>query len=151
MGVPSMMRLMKSTSEECPPFSPPFLNHPIAGGLYYKDQMLEAAARAKDFHEHRLPKFLGYFDRVLEQNPHNSGYLAGDAMSYVDLSIFQLVEGLRYAFPKAMKRIESKHTELVKLHDRIANHPPVARYLASERRIPFNDMEISRHYPGLDK
>ncbi|MGU7781209.1 glutathione S-transferase [Burkholderia sp. PU8-34] len=126
-------------------------HHPIASGLYYEDQMPEAAARAKDFLAHRLPKFLGYFDSVLERNPHKRGYLAGDALSYADLSMFQLIEGLRYAFPKAMARVERKHAGLVGLHDRVAEHPPIARYLASERRIPFNDMGIFRHYPELDK
>lgn len=83
-------------------------HHPIGSGLYYEDQKAEAAERAADFLEHRLPKYLGYFDRVLAQNPHKGGYLAGSALSYADLSIFQLIEGLRYAFPKAMKRAERK-------------------------------------------
>ena len=126
-------------------------HHPIASGLYYEDQQAEAAERAADFLENRLPKFLGYFERVLAQNPHKSGYLAGNALSYADLSLFQLIEGLRYAFPKAMKREERKIAALVALHDRVALHPPVALYLESERRIPFNDMGIFRHYPELDK
>ncbi|HDR9511716.1 glutathione S-transferase [Burkholderia cepacia] len=126
-------------------------HHPIASGLYYEDQKAEAAERAADFLENRLPKFLGYFDRVLEQNPHKSGYIAGSALSYADLSMFQLIDGLRYAFPKAMKRAERKVAALVALHDRVARHPPVARYLESERRIPFNDMGIFRHYPELDQ
>ncbi|MBU9664516.1 glutathione S-transferase [Burkholderia multivorans] len=125
-------------------------HHPIGSGLYYEDQKAEAAERSADFLAHRLPKFLGYFERVLAQNPHQSGYLAGDALSYADLSTFQLIEGLRYAFPKAMKREEKKIAGLVALHDRVAQHPPIARYLASERRIPFNDMGIFRHYPELD-
>ncbi|MCA3789261.1 glutathione S-transferase C-terminal domain-containing protein, partial [Burkholderia sp.] len=79
-----------------------------------------------------------------------SGYIAGNALSYADLSIFQIVAGLRYAFPKAMKRAERKIPALIALHDRVAQHPPVARYLESERRIPFNDMGIFRHYPELD-
>ncbi|KVL42198.1 glutathione S-transferase [Burkholderia territorii] len=126
-------------------------HHPIGSGLYYEDQKAEAAERSADFLAHRLPKFLGYFDRVLEQNPHKGGYIAGGALSYADLSIFQLIEGLRYAFPKAMKRAERKVAGLVGLHDRVARHPPVARYLESARRIPFNDMGIFRHYPELDK
>jgi glutathione S-transferase len=126
-------------------------HHPIGSGLYYEDQKAEAAERAADFLEHRLPKYLGYFDRVLAQNPHKGGYLAGSALSYADLSIFQLIEGLRYAFPKAMKRAERKVEGLVGLHDRVAQHPPIVRYLESERRIPFNDMGIFRHYPELDK
>lgn len=123
-------------------------HHPIASGLYYEDQKAEAAERAADFIENRLPKFLGYFDRVLERNPHKGGHIAGSALSYADLSMFQLIEGLRYAFPNAMKRIEPKHRALVGLHDRIAQLEPVARYLDSDRRIPFNESGIFRITPN---
>ncbi|WDD91992.1 glutathione S-transferase family protein [Burkholderia sp. FERM BP-3421] len=126
-------------------------HHPIAGNLYYEDQMPEAAARSADFIENRLPKFLGYFSTVLARNPHESGYLAGRRLSYVDLSMFQLIEGLRYAFPNAMARIEPEHAGLIELHDRVAAHPPIARYLASARRIPFNQEGIFRHYAELDR
>ena len=125
-------------------------HHPIASSLYYEDQMPEAEARARDFLKHRVPKFLGYFGKVLAHNPHKSGCMAGDTLTYADLSIFQVIEGLRYAFPNAMARIEPKHPKLTALHDRVAQHPPVARYLASERRIPFNEEGIFRHYAELD-
>ncbi|RQR60138.1 glutathione S-transferase [Burkholderia sp. Bp9126] len=125
-------------------------HHPIASSLYYEDQMPEAEARARDFLKHRVPKFLGYFGKVLAHNPHKSGCMAGDALTYVDLSMFQVIEGLRYAFPNAMARIEPKHPKLTALHDRVAQHPPVARYLASDRRIPFNEEGIFRHYAELD-
>lgn len=84
-------------------------HHPIASNLYYEDQKAEAAMRSEDFIRHRLPKFLGYFERVREQNPHKGGFMVGGQLSYVDLSIFQLIEGLRYAFPKAMARVEKKY------------------------------------------
>jgi glutathione S-transferase len=125
-------------------------HHPIASNLYYEDQMQEAAMRAKDFIKHRLPKFLGYFSKVLARNPHEGGHMAGSDLSHVDLSMFQLIEGLRYAFPNAMARIEPKHAGLIELHDRVAQHPPIARYLASDRRIPFNEEGIFRHYAELD-
>lgn len=126
-------------------------HHPIAGGLYYEDQMEAAAIRAQDFIEHRLPKFLGYFSKVLAHNPHKSAHMAGRDLSYADLSMFQLIEGLRYAFPNAMAGIEPKHAGLIELHDRVAQHPPIARYLASDRRIPFNEEGIFRHYAELDQ
>ncbi|CAN0625547.1 conserved protein of unknown function [Burkholderia multivorans] len=126
-------------------------HHPIASSLYYEDQMREAGMRAKDFIKHRLPRFLDYFSTVLAHNPHKSGHMAGDSLSYVDLSMFQVIEGLRYAFPRAMARIESKHAALIELHDRVARHPPIARYLASDRRIPFNEEGIFRHYAELDR
>ncbi|KVN41211.1 glutathione S-transferase [Burkholderia pyrrocinia] len=125
-------------------------HHPIASSLYYEDQMPEAEARARDFLKHRVPKFLGYFGKVLVHNPHKRGCMVGDALTYADLSIFQVIEGLRYAFPNAMARIEPQHPALTSLHDRVAQHPPIARYLASDRRIPFNEEGIFRHYAELD-
>ena len=124
-------------------------HHPIGSGLYYEDQKRESKRRAGDFLQNRAPKFLGYFDDVLARN--KSGYLAGARLSTADLSLFQIVEGLRYAFPKAMRRLERKHTRLVRLHDRVAERPRIAAYLSSERRIPFNEMGIFRRYPELDR
>jgi glutathione S-transferase len=123
-------------------------HHPIAGGLYYEQQKPAAARRSKEFWRHRVPKFLGYFERVLE----NSGgqYLVGRRLTYVDLSIFQSIEGLRYAFPKHMKRFEKKIPGLVALHGRVAQRPRIKAYLASERRIPFNEWGIFRYYKELD-
>jgi glutathione S-transferase len=123
-------------------------HHPIGSGLYYEDQKKESKRRADDFLKNRAPKFLGYFDDVLARN--KSGYLVGARLSTADLSMFQIVEGLRYAFPKAMRRIERKYARVVRLHDWVAERPRIAAYLSSERRIPFNEMGIFRHYPELD-
>ena len=114
-------------------------HHPIASSLYYEDQKREAMRRAKIFLAERLPKFMRYFERETEPK-----------FSYVHLSLFQMVEGLRYAFPRAMKRIEKKFPAMVKLHDRVAARPRISSYLASKRRIPFNQQGIFRHYPELD-
>ncbi|MDB5601031.1 MAG: glutathione S-transferase [Xanthobacteraceae bacterium] len=124
-------------------------HHPVASGLYYEDQKKEAKRRAEDFRKSRAPKFLGYFERVLAAS--SGPYLAGRRVSYADLSLFQVVEGLRYAFPKAMRRLERKVPEVVALHDRVMVRPRIAAYLNSERRIPFNDMGIFRHYRELDR
>ena len=126
-------------------------HHPIAGGLYYEDQKREAKRRAADFTANRVPKFLDYFERVLAQNPRRGGYLVGGRLSYVDLSMFQMIAGLRYAFPRTMARLESEYPGLVELHDRVSMRPRIAAYLASERRLAFNDDDIFRHYPELDK
>jgi len=123
-------------------------HHPIAGSLYYEDQKREAKRRAADFIAERLPKFLSYFEQVLERN--GSPVLVGNKVSYVDLSLFQMIEGLRYAFPHAMTKQEPKHRRVIALHDRIAARPRLAAYLASERRLPFNQEGIFRHYPELD-
>lgn len=123
-------------------------HHPIGGGLYYEDQKREAKRRAGDFTAERLPKFLSYFEQVLERNA--SRVLVGNAVSYVDLSLFQMIEGLRYAFPRAMTKQERKHRRVIALHDRVAARPRLAKYFASERRLPFNQDGIFRHYPELD-
>jgi len=123
-------------------------HHPIGGSLYYEDQKAEAKRRAKNFIAERLPKFLSYFDQVLKRN--NNTALVGNAVTYVDLSLFQMIEGLRYAFPSAMIKQERKHSRIIALHDRVAARPRLTAYLASERRLPFNREGIFRHYPELD-
>lgn len=123
-------------------------HHPIASGLYYERQKPEAKRRAADFIATRLPKFLAYFENVLKRNP--GGYLLGRKCSYADLSLFQMIAGLRYAFPCAMAKLVRQHPLLRALHDRVAARPRIAAYLASQRRNPFNQQGIFRHYPELD-
>ena len=125
-------------------------HHPISGGLYYEEQKPEAKRRSADFTAERLPKFLGYFEQILRRRPMASDYLLGKAVSYVDLSTFQMIAGLRYAFPRAMARLEPKHPRLVALRDRVSVRPRIAAYLSSERRLPFNQQDIFRCYPELD-
>ena len=126
-------------------------HHPIASGLYYEDQKAEAKRRAADFTTERLPKYLGYFERILQRSKKQGGFLLGRKAYYADLSLFQMIEGLRYAFPRAMAALESRYPLSVALHDRIAARPRVAAYLASARRIPFNQEGIFRRYPELDR
>jgi len=125
-------------------------HHPIAVGLYYHQQKPEARRRARYFAAERAPKFLHYFERVLERNPAGKGYMVGRSLSYVDLSMFQIVAGLRYAFPNMMMRLERTLPALVALHGRVVQRPNIAAYLASRRRIPFNQDGIFRHYPELE-
>ena len=126
-------------------------HHPIATGRYYEEQKDAARARASDFIDHRLPKFMGYFERVLGQNPKGDRHLVGERLTYADLSMFQLIEGLHYAFPRATKRFSAHYRRLAALRDAVAARPNIAAYLASERRLPFNETGIFRHYPELDK
>lgn len=125
-------------------------HHPISSSLYYEEQKRESRRRAAHFTGERLPKFLGYFERVLERNRSGKGYSVGGALSYVDLSLFQMIAGLRYAFPRAMARLEPAHPRLISLHDCVSARPRIAAYLVSERRLPFNQEDIFRHYPELD-
>jgi len=125
-------------------------HHPIAGSLYYHQQQPEAKRRAGHFAGERLPKFLGYFERVLADNPGGDRHLIGKSLTYVDLSMFQVIAGLNYAFPRTMARVKSHYPGLVALHQRVMQRPRIAAYLASPRRIPFNDQGIFRHYAELD-
>ena len=125
-------------------------HHPVAAGLHYEEQQPEALRRAREFCRVRLPKFLQWFESIVVRNPAGSRHLVGGKLSYADLSLFQLVEGLRYAFPKAAQSALAQTPNVVQLHDRIAALPKVAAYLRSERRIPFNEQGIFRRYPELD-
>jgi len=126
-------------------------HHPIAMSLYYEEQKTEAVRRAGFFTGERAPELLGYFEKVLQCNPGGRGYMVGRTLGYVDLSMFQIVEGLGYAFPNMMARLAPEIPGLMGLHARVAQRPNVAAYLASKRRLPFNEDGIFRHYPELDQ
>jgi glutathione S-transferase len=125
-------------------------HHPIASGLYYEDQKKEARRTTAEFLKHRVPKFLGYFENVMARNPRSNRYLIGTRLSYVDLSLFQVIAGLKFAFPRAMDATARRHPRLFALHERVQERPRIAAYLASTRRIPFNQDGIFRHYKALD-
>lgn len=124
-------------------------HHPISSALYYEEQKREAKRYAGHFRKARLPKFLNYFEAVIARNGRGP-YAIGQRLTYVDLSLFQVMAGLRYAFPRAMARAPSRWPRLADLHDRVAVRPRVAAYLASRRRLPFNAQDVFRHYPELD-
>lgn len=121
-------------------------HHPVSSSAYYDEQKPEAQKRAAEFVKERIPKFMDYFAKALD----HQDYLNGAHVSYADLSLFQVIAGLRYAFPKAMARSEKKHPALTALYERVAQRPNIAAYLASPRRLPFNEEGIFRHYPELD-
>ncbi|HEY2921599.1 MAG TPA: glutathione S-transferase family protein [Candidatus Binatia bacterium] len=126
-------------------------HHPIANALYYEEQKEEAKKRAAHFTANRIPKFMGYFERVLAQNGGAGDFVFGKKAAYVDLSLFQMIEGLGYAFPKTMAGLEPRHPRLTTLHDRVMARPRIAAYLASSRRLPFNEQGIFRRYPELEE
>ena len=125
-------------------------HHPIASDLFYEDQKPEALRCSQAFCSTRLPKYLQWFERIVANNPAGPRHLVGGKLSYADLSLFQVVEGLRYAFPKAAAQALAKTPGVVQLHDRVAKMPKVAAYLRSERRLAFNEQGLFRHYPELD-
>jgi glutathione S-transferase len=123
-------------------------HHPVGTSLYYEDQRPEAKRNARSFTKERVPKYVGYFERVLE---HGGGpHVFGRRLSYVDLSLFQVMSGLAYAFPRTMKRLARSTRRLRALRARVEERPAVAAYLSSERRLPFNPDGIFRYYPELD-
>jgi glutathione S-transferase len=123
-------------------------HHPIAVSLYYEDQRAPAKKRTEEFWSERVPKYLGYFESLVSDS--GGTFTTGRRATYADLSLFQIVEGLRYAFPRRMKQFERKIPKLVQLRDRVAARPNIEAYLASDRRIPFNEDGIFRHYKELD-
>ena len=123
-------------------------HHPIASSLYYEDQKPEARRRSEHFVRERIPKYLSHFERALETSAHP--YLFGDDVSYVDLSLFQVLEGLRYAFPRAMARAGRGVPRLVSLGERVRARPRIAAYLTSSRRVAYDENGIFRKYPELD-
>lgn len=125
-------------------------HHPVASSLYYEEQKTEAKRRAAYFCQERGPELLSYFEQVNQANSARSVYMVGGRLTYIDLSIFQLVEGLRYAFPNMMVRIRRKIPGLLALHEVVSSKPSLRSYLGSERRLPFNQDGIFRHYPELD-
>jgi len=123
-------------------------HHPLGPTLYYEDQRAPAKKRTEEFWQQRVPKYLSYFEEILKSN--GGAYVTGRRLTYVDLSLFQIVEGLRYAFPRRMKAFEPSIPGLIGLHGRVASRPNIKAYLSSERRIAFNEDGIFRHYKALD-
>jgi len=125
-------------------------HHPVGSGLYYAEQKSEAKRRSKEFRESRMPKFLGYFEGVMKHNPGGGTWMVGARVSYVDLSMAQVIAGLRYAFPLASRRVLRTCPRLRALHDQVFSRPRIERYVASGRRLAFNNDDIFRRYPELD-
>ncbi len=125
-------------------------HHPLGNGLYYEDQKPEAKQRAQGFLDGRVDKYLGWFETALDRNPAARTHLVGETFSYADTSLFQVVEGLSYAFPRFMRQHADQWPGVMQLHARVSKLPAVAAYLASDRRVPFNEDGIFRHYKELD-
>ncbi|WP_026607361.1 glutathione S-transferase family protein [Methylocapsa acidiphila] len=126
------------------------VHHPLGANLYYEEQKPEALRRAKYFREERIPQFLAWFETILARNPSGEAHLVGAAVTYADLSLFQVVEGLAYAFPRRMKRALADAPSVAALHQAVARRPRIRAYLESSRRLAFNEQGIFRHYPELD-
>lgn len=126
------------------------VHHPIGVGEYYENQTAESARRAVEFRERRLPKFLDWFETVLARNPNGSGLAVGKGLTYADTSLFQVVAGLKYAFPNAMADLLTHYPKVVAVCEQVKSLEAIEAYLESERRLPFNTDGIFRHYPELD-
>jgi glutathione S-transferase len=126
-------------------------HHPISTADYFEDQRIEAKKRSASFLKHRVPKFIGYFNRLIAENPAHSGHILDSELSYVDLSLFQVAEGLAYAFPRAMANFDADYPEVAALREKVRALPAIGAYLKSDRHLPFNENGIFRHYPELDQ
>ncbi|MES2562379.1 MAG: glutathione S-transferase [Pseudomonadota bacterium] len=126
-------------------------HHPIGSGLYYEDQKPAAKRRSQDFLENRVPKFLSYFERVIERNSASGCGMVGKAITYADLSLGQVVAGLTYAFPKASRTALRAAPHVKALHDHVFSRPRIKRYTASKRRLAFNNDDVFRRYRELDR
>jgi glutathione S-transferase len=126
-------------------------HHPLGADLYYEEQKSEARRRSKSFRENRIRKYFDWFELILTRNPEGGELLVGNSVTYADLSLFQLVEGLLYAFPKRLKTVLADVPRIAALHQRISQRPRIRAYLDSERRVSFNENGIFRHYPELDR
>ncbi len=120
-------------------------HHPLDLGAHYEEQKDAAKVRARAFRTNRLGRFLSHFERTLGRS-----YAVGDAFTVVDLALTQVLDGLEYAFPRAFARATRPTPGLLGLRDRVKSRPRVTEYLASPRRIPFNEKGIFRRYPELD-
>ena len=169
-GVAALLRFLDRRNAPRPPFAPPFLKagRLVIGqtanilqylgprhGLAPKDEKgrlwtHELQLTMADFLRNRAPKYLNYFERTIAKSAPGKGYLAGAKLTYADLSMFQIMAGLSYAFPRAMAKSARQHRRLAALHARVQELPRIAAYLASPRRIPFNNDGIFRYYPELD-
>jgi glutathione S-transferase len=127
------------------------IHHPLGADFYYEDQKPESLRRAEVFRKNRTPKYLDWFERILADNPKSDGHLVGARLTYADLSLFQAVEGLRYALPNLMRRIAKKYPRVMALRDAVAARPRISAYLQSPRRLAFNEHGIFRHYGELDE
>ncbi|MEJ6023335.1 glutathione S-transferase [Ramlibacter sp. PS4R-6] len=127
------------------------VHHPVGSSLYYEDQKPESKRRAQQFREIRLPKFMQWFETILERNAKpRIPRLVGSRLSYPDLSLYQVVEGLRYAFPKASAKVLRKTPRVLALHEHVAGNPRIAAYVTSDRRVRPNEDDLFRNYPELD-
>lgn len=131
-------------------------HHPVAVALYYEDQKEESLRRAKDLRENRIPKFFSYFARTLKHNAEKSGqgrYLVSDRLTYADTTVWQVLDGLYFAFPKEMaaRKEEEEFRELLgPFYDGVKEEKGIKEYLASGRRMEYS-MGLFRRYPELDR
>jgi glutathione S-transferase len=125
-------------------------HHPVGGFLYYEDQKPEALRRSQGFSRKRIPKYLGWFENILKRNPRGSAHLVGGSITYADLSLFNVIEGLCYAFPRTMAKALPDYPLVTALRRSVGQRPRIEAYLASDRRLPFSEEDIFRRYPELD-
>ncbi|KAK1808573.1 hypothetical protein LTR12_017067 [Friedmanniomyces endolithicus] len=130
-------------------------HHPVAVGKYYEEQREEAGRKAQDVRETRIPKYLSYFDRVRQHNERDCGgqgkYLVGEKLSIADTTVWQVLDGLMFAFPKEMEARKKEFPELLGMfYENVKEDGGLKEYLSSKRRLPYS-MGVFRYYKELDR
>lgn len=128
-------------------------HHPIAVMQYYEDQKEEALKKSKNFRENRIPKYFSFFERVLKGNEETGKgkYLVSDMLTYADTTLWQVMDGLHFAFPKELEARSNDYPLLFgTFYPSIKEEKHLKEYLASDRRLPYS-MGVFRHYPELDR
>ena len=105
-------------------------HHPLGAHLYYEQQKPEALRRSRHFRNDRIKKYLAWFERIIANNREGGTHLAGNRLSYADLSLFQVVEGLLYAFPKSTGAVLDDCPRVAALREMVAQRPRIRAYLA---------------------
>ncbi|GAA5987830.1 hypothetical protein JCM5350_003162 [Sporobolomyces pararoseus] len=124
-------------------------HHPISVSDYYENQKTAASERAKDFRKNRVPKFFKYFEKLLEQGGEGGEWLVGKEASCADLCLFQVIDGLKFAFPNLLSKQLPSHPKLAAHYDRVNSADRIRKYLESDRRQKYS-LGVFRHYEELD-
>ncbi|OAQ97745.1 hypothetical protein LLEC1_00415 [Akanthomyces lecanii] len=124
-------------------------HHPISGTLYYEDQKDESTRASKVWINVRLPKFLAYWESVLASK--GGPWLMGETFTYADIVLSQCIDGVKYAFPKAMAHLDEKseYRRVFGHWEQVRARPRIAKYLASDKRQKY-DNGIYRYCPDGD-
>ena len=124
-------------------------HHPLGGEFYYEDQKPEAKRYAQGFLAERAPKYLGYFETVLTKE--RRALCAGAQVTLCRSFAVPADRGPALRLPQGDEAHRAQACRASSLCATASpKRPGIKAYLASPRRIAFNESGIFRHYPELD-